>query len=74
MKKILECVNKIILKTVPHALIIFSLAYIVLFIIDCVNPYMGFIDFWFTKYMLLIHMLLSVVYALIHILSKKDVK
>jgi len=66
--KILEKVIQIILKVLPHVCLIISLAYIVLYIIDRVNPSMDFIGFWFTKAMLLALAITSAVLGVVVII------
>lgn len=65
---------KYLLKILPHISIITSLAYVVLFIIDIVNPAMGFIAFGMTKAIILVLAICSTVISalVIYLFEFKD--
>lgn len=68
MKTNIDKIIRIILKILPHVNIIISLAFIVLFIIDRYNPSMGFIDYVFTKWLLLILAISSVITSVFNVI------
>lgn len=67
---------KYLLKILPHVSIITSLAYVVLFIIDRVNPAMNFIGFTMTKVVILVLAICSTVTSalIIYLLEFKNRK
>ncbi|MBR3838286.1 MAG: hypothetical protein IKJ75_00985 [Clostridia bacterium] len=67
---------KYLLKILPHVSIITSLAYVVLFIIDRVNPAMNFIGFAMTKVVILVLAICSTVTSalIIYLLEFKNRK
>lgn len=67
---------KYLLKILPHVSIITSLAYVVLFIIDRVNPAMNFIGFTMTKVVILVLAVCSTVTSalIIYLLEFKNRK
>lgn len=71
-----DTIIKYLLKILPHVSIITSLAYVVLFIIDRVNPAMNFIGFTMTKVVILVLAICSTVTSalIIYLLEFKNRK
>ncbi len=71
-----DTIIKYLLKILPHVSIITSLAYVVLFIIDRVNPAMNFIGFTMTKIVILVLAICSTVTSalIIYLLEFKNRK
>jgi len=57
--------RRIMQKTLPHVAVVLSLMYVVFFIIDMLNQSMGFINNTYTKVIMLVLCMISIINAVL---------